>query len=79
MQLPLAIYSESIALVYDNEGTIIDEISNWETVETYAMHDDEVSVVAIAGDPFSSFYDTAEALQAMIDRCVANRIDCFGA
>lgn len=69
--LPIALNKETIALAYDENGHIVDEIFSWETAQNFAA---EYEVVAIADDGIV----TKQEIQDMCDYERKIHIDCFG-
>lgn len=78
--LPIALNSESCAVIYEN-GIIIDEAFNWETAENFASQGYEV--VAVADDTWTigdrTFGTSKEDIQAMCNNALALYRDCFEA
>jgi hypothetical protein len=70
--LPLALDPNSVAIAYDDDGTIYDEAYTWETGQTLA--NEGYRVVAIAGDGHLSMAEC----QAIYDYERRIAADCFG-
>lgn len=78
--LPIALYSDSCAVIYEN-GIIIDEAFNWETAENLASQGYEV--IAVADDTWDhygmTYGKTMQEIQDMCDNSLALYQDCFAA
>lgn len=78
--LPIAMNSETVALVLDDNGQIIDECFNWETAQTMAG---ENVVIAVKDDVFTNCFGevivskTKDEIQAMCDYEREIYADCF--
>lgn len=70
---------ETIAIVYNPDGTVFDHAWSWETGQTYANHGYYVVAVAPVVSRFDgATYMTVERLQRLFDHERALAADCFG-
>lgn len=61
-----------VAVALTKSGSVYDYIGNWETAQTLANEGYRIDV--LTGDG----HLTREELQAMVDRELADAVDCFG-
>lgn len=72
MILPIGAYPETVALIFNDDGSVYDEAFTWETAQCAALHEGRV-VLAVRNDGFM----TAADIQRLCDYERANYLDCF--
>lgn len=68
------ITTETVAVLFDNEGNVYDLASNFGTAMSH-VRDGQGVAVALQGDGFGS---TVEDVQAQLDTAREHYVDCFG-